>query len=294
MKLLFIVNPIAGKGNTRKAIPHIQNFCDKHGFECTIIQTTKSGEAPQIVRDNCAGYSVVVAVGGDGTVLEVTNGLRGTDIPLGVIPLGSGNDFAKAVSIPAGLDNIEKSLEIISSRPAMLMDLPSFNGHVFLNIASIGFDAEIIRDLHQIKRFVKGKAAYFLSVFVKFLTYKPKDVELKLDDRMIKTKVFLTAICNGNSYGGGMLVNPNGSITDGLLDIVLIKPVPRYKIPLLLMKFIKGKHLSLPFVTTYQCRDVHITCHDEDLAVNVDGECPLTTPVSLGLTPLSMRVIGNL
>ena len=83
----------------------------------------------------------------------------------------------------------------------MLMDLPSFNGHVFLNIASIGFDAEIIRDLHRIKRFVKGKAAYFLSVFVKFLTYKPKDVELKLDDRMIKTKVFLTAICNGNLRG---------------------------------------------------------------------------------------------
>ncbi len=293
MKLLFIVNPVAGKGKTRDAIPYIRKFCKEHGFECTIIETSKPGEAPQIVKDNCKGYSVVIAVGGDGTVLEVTNGLAGTNVPLGVIPLGSGNDFARAVSIPAGLENIDKSLQIIASKPARLVDLASFNGHVFLNIASIGFDAEIIRDLHRIKKFVKGKAAYLLSVFIKFLTYKPKDIELKLDNTKIKTKAFLTAICNGNSYGGGMLVNPNGSITDGLLDVILIKPVPRYKIPLLLSKFIKGEHLSLPFVSSYQCRDVQITS-PEALAVNVDGECPLTTPVSLGLTPLSMRVIGNL
>lgn len=293
MKLLFIVNPIAGKGNTRKAVPYIRKFCENNDLEYSIIQTTKQGEAPQIVRDNCAGYSVVVAVGGDGTVLEVTNGLAGTDIPLGVIPLGSGNDFARSVNIPMGFENIEECLQIITEKPAQPVDLARFNGRVFLNIASIGFDAEIIRDLHRIKRFIKGKGAYLLSVFAKFLTYKPKDVELLLDDKKITTKAFLVAICNGNFYGGGMMVNPNGSITDGLLDVILIKPVARYKIPILLQKFIKGGHLSLPFVSSYQCREVKISS-PEPLVVNVDGELPLTTPVILGLTPLSMRVIGNI
>lgn len=293
MKLLFIVNPIAGKGNTRDAIPYIKSFCESNGFEFRIIETTKPGEAPQIVQDNCAGYSAVIAVGGDGTVLEVTNGLVETDIPLGVLPLGTGNDFARAVNIPAGFAHIQDSLQVIKDKPAQPVDLARFNGHVFLNIASIGFDAEIIRDLHRIKRFVKGKAAYLISVFVKFLTYQSKDVELRLDGQRIKTKAFLTAVCNGICYGGGMMVNPNGSVTDGLLDVVLIKPVPRYKIPFLLLKFMKGEHLSLPYVSTFQCREVQILA-SEPLIVNVDGECPLSTPVTLGLTPLSMRVIGNI
>lgn len=88
-------------------------------------------------------------------------------------------------------------------------------------------------------------------------------------------------------------MNPNGSVTDGLLDVILIKPVPRYKIPLLLSKFIKGEHLSLPFVTAYQCREVQIAS-SESLVINVDGECPLSTPVTFGLKPLSMKVIGNI
>lgn len=201
MKLLFIINPVAGKGNTRDAIPSIRSFCESNGMECTIIETTKPGEAPQLVRDNCAGYSAVIAVGGDGTVLEVTNGLSETDIPLGVLPLGAGNDFAKAVNIPAGLDKIQESLQVIRDKPARPVDLAQFNGHAFLNIASIGFDAEIIRDLHRIRRFVKGKAAYLISVFVKFLTYKSKDVELILDGQRIKDKAFLIAVCNGICYG---------------------------------------------------------------------------------------------
>jgi len=295
MKLLFIVNPVAGKGNTRDAIPHIEEFCSKNGIVCTIMQTSRAGEAPQIVKENCAGYSAVVAVGGDGTVLEVTNGLveAGMDIPLGVIPLGSGNDFAKAVNIPEGFEHIEECLQIIAEKPAKLVDLARFNGRVFLNIASIGFDAEIIRDLHQIKRFIKGKGAYLLSVFIKVLTYKPKYVELQLDDKKIKTKILLAAFCNGNSYGGGMLVNPEGSLTDGLLDVILIDPVPRYKIILLLSKFIKGKHLSLPYVTTHKCREIKVTS-EEPMAVNVDGECPITTPVVLGISPMSIRVIGGI
>ena len=90
-----------------------------------------------------------------------------------------------------------------------------------------------------------------------------------------------------------MLVNPEGSLTDGLLDVILIDPVPRYKIILLLSKFIKGKHLSLPYVTTHKCREIKVTS-EEPMAVNVDGECPITTPVVLGISPMSIRVIGGI
>ncbi|NLB42705.1 MAG: diacylglycerol kinase family lipid kinase [Clostridiales bacterium] len=292
MKLLFIINPIAGKGNTKDAIPVIKSFCKQRGIQYTIIETSGPRDATRIVKEHSSAYSAVVAVGGDGTVLEVSNGLTGTDIPLGILPLGRGNDFARAMNIPISFTQVEKALEIITENTAQYVDLVAFNVRVFLNIASVGFDAEIIQDLHKVKRFIKGKAAYFISVFLKFLTYKPKDVELLIDGEKIATKVFLTAVCNGICYGGGMMINPNGSVTDGLLDVIVISPVPRYKIPFLLLKFIKGNHLSLPYVTSYQCKEVQISSQ-EPLPVNVDGESPMNTPISLLIKPLSIRVFGN-
>jgi diacylglycerol kinase (ATP) len=292
MNLLFIVNPIAGKGETKDAIPYIENFCKERGIQCTIRETTGPGDATLIAKENCSAYSAEIAVGGDGTVLEVSNGLSGTDTPLGILPLGRGNDFARAMNIPIAISQLENALEIIVNNSARHVDLVAFNGKVFLNIASIGFDAEIIRDLHKVKRFIKGKAAYLVSVFLKFITYKPKDVEIIIDGKKISAKVFLTAVCNGICYGGGMLINPNGSVIDGLLDVIMISPVPRYKIPFLLLKFIKGNHLDLPYVNHYQCKDVQISSQ-ELLAVNVDGESATNTPITFQIRPLSIRVFGN-
>lgn len=292
MKLLFIINPIAGKGRTKDSIPIIKSFCKQREIECAIMETSGPRNATQLVKEHCFDYSAVVAVGGDGTVLEVSNGLAGTDIPLGILPLGRGNDFARAMNIPIDSAQVEKALEIIAENAAQYVDLVAFNGRVFLNIASVGFDAEIIHDLHKVKRFVKGRAAYLISVFLKFLTYKPKDVELLIDGEKIASKVFLTAVCNGICYGGGMMINPKGSVTDGLLDVIMISPVPRYKIPFLLLKFIKGNHLNLPYVTSYQCKEIEISS-PEPLAVNVDGESPMNTPISLMIKPLSIRVFGN-
>jgi diacylglycerol kinase (ATP) len=292
MKLLFIVNPIAGKGYTVKAVPIIEDFCRNRGIEYSIQLTRGPGDATNIAKDQSRGYSAVIAAGGDGTVLEVANGLTETDIPLGILPLGSGNDFARAMNITVGFSRLEEALSIITGKAPSLVDLARFNGRVFLNVASVGFDAEIVRGLHQIKRFVKGKAAYLISVFIRLLTYKPKDINLSIDGKCISAKIFLTAVCNGISYGGGLLVNPNGSTTDGMLDVILIKPVPRYMVPFLLFKFAKGKYLDLPFVTTFKCKEVKISSN-ESLAVNVDGEWPLNTPVSFGLSPLSLKVYRN-
>lgn len=294
MNILFIVNPIAGKGRTREAIPLIERFCKSRNIQYKIHETACAGDATSIVRrESQKGYSGVVSVGGDGTLLEVANGLIGSSLPVGIIPLGSGNDFARAINVPSGFDHIEDALKIIAEHSASEVDLVSYNGSVYLNIASIGFDADIIRDLHKVRRFIKGSATYPVSVFLKFLTYKPKNVTLIIDGAKIKTRSFLTAICNGICYGGGMKVNPNGSVIDGFLDIIHIHPVPRYKIPLLLLKFMRGEHLNFPFVTTYRCKEIEILS-EEPLAVNVDGECKTTTPVKFHMMPLSINVFGNI
>lgn len=292
MDYLFIVNPVAGKGNSVKAVSVIQSYCKEKNLDIQIKQTTYPGEAAIIARDaaatSCKG---VVAVGGDGTVLETANGLMGTAIPLGILPMGSGNDFARTLNIPLSLKNIRAALDIITTKEPQPVDVGQFSDCSFLNVASIGFDAEIIRDLPRIRRYIKGSAAYVLSVFLKFLTYRTKTVDLTIDGETFTADLFLAAVCNGTCYGGGMQVNPNGSVTDGCFDLVLIKPIPRYKIPVLLGRFQKGLHLTLPYVTTYRCKEVVIEA-EESLVVNADGEAAAVTPITFTIKPLAIRVFS--
>ncbi len=291
MDYLVIVNPTAGKGATTRAIPEIKRYFELKNLEAEIRITDYPGEATLLAKEvptsTCRG---VIAVGGDGTVLETANGLLHTNIPLGILPLGSGNDFARCLGIPLGIKHLFASLDIITAQKPKPVDVGMFSDCCFLNVASVGFDAEIIRDLPKVKRFVKGSTAYILSVFIKFLTYKTKTVQIEMDGQKHTMNIFLAAICNGTSYGGGLKVNPLGSVTDGLFDLIIIKPLPRYKIPILLGLFKKGLHLDLPYVKTYKCRTVKINSK-EKLILNVDGEVAGETPVEFSLQPLSLQIL---
>ena len=150
-------------------------------------------------------------------------------------------------------------------------------------MASVGFDAEIARDIDKIKRWFPGKSAYYLSALLKFFTYRNKHVYLEIDDKEYETIILLLAIANGTHYGGGMYVNPEGSIDDGYIDVILIKPVPRYKFLFLFPKFIKGQHLDLPYVTTFKCRSINIKSNDA-LPINGDGDIIATTPVRFSVS----------
>lgn len=291
MNLLFILNPIAGKKKTRQSLPIIEDFCKQRDISYKVIETKGPGDATEIARENVSSYDGIVAIGGDGTVLETASGIMGTGTPLGILPLGSGNDLARALNIPLGFNNIDKALSIITKEPARIIDTGRLDGKVFLNIASIGFDAEIIRDLHKVKRYIKGGTAYAVSVFLKFISYQPKPLKITIDGKESNKTLFLAAICNGISYGGGMKVNPKGCMTDGYLDLVLIEPVPRYKIPFLLIKFMKGKYFDLPYVSYHRCKKVFIESK-ERLAVNIDGESTEAASISFESSPLSLEVFG--
>ncbi len=291
MSLNFIINPVAGKGLSLKAIPIIEKICEAKGIPYKIEITKGPGDATNIARKMASQNPMaIIAVGGDGTILETANGLIGSNTPLGIIPLGTGNDFARSFNIPIGIKSVEECLRVILSGDSTQVDVGRFKDHVFLNIASIGFDAEIIEDLPKIKQFVKGKSAYFLSVFFKLITYKKKNIRLTIDGQVVNTDIFLVAICNGISYGGGMKVNPNGLLDDGYFDLIVIKPVPKYKVPFLLIKFMKGLHLNLPYVKAYRCKNINIASVD-NLVINADGDLIGKTPVDFTIAPYSLKVI---
>ncbi|HZJ83487.1 MAG TPA: diacylglycerol kinase family protein [Clostridia bacterium] len=294
MNLLFILNPVAGHGKNSalRIIPEIEEYCRDKSINYEIQKTEYRGHATLLTKtalNSSNSYDAIISVGGDGTLLEVANGLLGSDMSLGLLPAGSGNDFARALGIPS---NIGAALELLNEPKTRLIDVANFQDMFFVNVASVGFDAEIIRDLLKIKRFIPGRASYYAAILLKFFTYKFKNISVTLDDLKFKEKIFLLAIANGTHYGGGMKVNPNGSLDDGYLDVIIINSLPRYKIPFLMTKFIKGKYQDLPFVKTYRCKKVTVDSLDK-LVINADGDILASTPATFTARPLALNVIGS-
>lgn len=280
MKLLFIVNPVAGKGLAIRSITRIKDYCADNLHECEIIQTKYSGHGTEIAKkSHNAAYDAIIAVGGDGTVREVASALIGSTTPLGILPLGTGNDLARTFNLPHDLN---QAMSVIVKNSPVAVDVGCSENFFFLNVASVGLDAEIVKFIAKIKRFLPRKAAYYISAMIKFATYRAKSVVLEIDNQVVKSKVLFIAVANGTFYGGGMKVNPKGSINDGYLDVILVRPVPRYKIPFLMAQFFKGEHLNLPYVTQYRCKSIKISS-TESLLVNGDGDIIATTPVDFSV-----------
>lgn len=290
MNLFFIVNPIAGKGSSLKAIPRIERYCEKQNIKFQIIKTQYAGHATKLAREaSTLGYDLVIAVGGDGTLLEVANGLLGSPVPLGVIPSGTGNDFARSIGVPS---NVEQALDYITTNQSTPIDVGKIGDICFINVASVGFDAEIAKDVIKLRKFMPGKISYYITTLLKVFSYRFKNVQIEVDGNKMDFNILLIAIANGCYYGGGMKVNPNGHIEDGYLDIIVITALPRFKIPLLFSKFIKGDYLKLPYVKIYKARKVKI--HSEKtLPVNTDGDIKAQTPSEFSISPLALNVIKN-
>lgn len=222
MKHLFIINPKAGKGKSLQLIPEIEEAFKGTNEEFIIEITERIGHATELVRNyvNRDNYRIY-AVGGDGTLNEVLNGMVNSESCLGVIPSGSGNDFIRSVYKEKLVRNTIRDTINGDIKP---IDLGKVDGRYFINISSIGIDAEVVDNVKSIKicPFISGKIAYILSAIITILMYKYRDIQLIIDTKEVKIKNTLLAIANGRYYGGGMRVAPDADLQDGLLDICAI------------------------------------------------------------------------
>ena len=162
MNLLFIVNPVAGqgKGSAINAIAHIEEYCTDNGINYRILKTAYRGHATLLAQqavNSKIKYDAVISVGGDGTLLEVANGLVGSDILLGILPAGTGNDFARTIGVKPAFQD---ALRFIFKNGNRLIDVGGLNDGFFVNVASIGFDAEVAHDILKYKKFFPSRAAY--------------------------------------------------------------------------------------------------------------------------------------
>lgn len=290
MKHLFIVNPAAGKGRTIKLIPGIEEYCRSRDYRHEIVTTGYPGHATEIARQKSAQEPCrIYSVGGDGTLNEVLNGMAGSGSSLGVIPGGSGNDFIRSVTQSKTPDDIiTASIE----GKERLIDFARVNDKYFINISSVGFDAEVAYQTGRYKKLplISGKVAYVLGILSTIVICKNHHMELILDNETISGKSLLIAAGIGRYYGGGIFALPDAEIDDGLFDVCHVESTSRLRILRLFPRYMKGLHKTIRGVHMYRSKRVEIRA-EKPIPLNRDGEIILTDRAVFEIFPQSLPFI---
>ena len=283
----FIINPNAGK---HKNLKMLEKDIKKVFPQAEIVYTKCAGHAIELAREAAQkNYETVIAVGGDGTINEVTQGLVNSDTALGIIPCGSGNGFARLIKMP--LRNNIKVLEIIKANKTKKIDAGLADKEYFLNVAGFGFDAIIAQKFAFSKR--RGKLPYFQIGVQEFFGFKATKYNLTFDDGT-KSKIspLCVAFANGNQYGCDFVIAPHASLDDGFLDMVSIKPANVFKLLAGLPNFLKENISPVNLSEYKKVKEVKVVC-GKAFAYHIDGEPRIckSGELKIAVVPSALNII---
>ena len=292
---LFIVNPAAGKGIAATLHKRIQELFEKirERYPDTtyeIVLTQYPGHATEIARDYSARATYrIYAVGGDGTINEVLNGMADSDSSLACIPGGTGNDFVQYISGDFRRDEILRETILGEEE---LIDVGMVNEKYFLNVASAGFDAKVNykAGLFKGKPLIGPTAAYYGGILASLADLSPIHVRIHEGDTTREKDLFMLTVANGQIYGGGYHIAPEASITDGLFDVIEVEPMTIPKILKYMPMLKKGTHLGQPGISFFRTDRIQITS-DEEFYVNIDGETIRSRDVDFRLRARKIRMV---
>lgn len=263
------------------------------GENVDVCTTEKQGHGTELAKEAAlAGYDRVVAVGGDGTINEVMNGLFGTDTALAVVPAGTGNDWIRTVGIP--IDPV-KAWEVATNGRVSETDVGEAVGHrYFINVAGVGFDAEVARRV-KVARGLLARLGptprYLAAVLGTFFGYRGADVIATIDgEERPLDKMFLMAIAVAKYYGSGMMIAPQAEIDDGALDLVWGADIRMLELLGLMKRIFGGRHLSHPKISTERCSEVTLNS-DTPLPFHIDGDVAGTLPVTFKVHRKALKII---
>lgn len=283
----FIVNPVAGNGLSKKAAADIAKKLDSENIEYEIVYTSSKGHATELAaKAKDRGIKSIVAVGGDGTVLEVASGLFYSDCVLGIIPSGTGNDLIKALGIAK--DPL-LALEVILGGHIRIVDTGLCGDRPFLNAFGTGLDAQVVIKTNKVKKIFKGFLAYLAGIFMAFVTFDPPPITVETDKMHITQKMMFLSIANGICIGGGINIAPKAIPDDGFLDMLIIDKVSKPEVLRYLPTFMKGTHLGLPIVHDYKIKKVQIDS-PMPLVIQIDGEVITESSVEVSIREKALRV----
>lgn len=270
----FIVNPVSGNGRTRRILPTLVKLAKRLGMDFDLQVTKAPQHATELAGEHSSQFDIIVAVGGDGTVNEVAAGTLRSGAAMGVIPTGTGNDFIRAVG---RLRNLHEYVQRIVAGKVRALDVGILtlrnNDLLFVNGIGIGFDAEVARESLNVRR-LRGLSRYLYSVIRTLYKYKSSRMRITMDDVTIEKKIYLAAVGNGISAGGGFLLTPNAVLDDGLLDACIVSDVSVGRVLRLMPTVLKGEHTKYPEVTMARASSIRIES-ERPVSIHRDGEVPV-------------------
>jgi YegS/Rv2252/BmrU family lipid kinase len=265
----------------------IRQNLDLNRFDYTIQGTSRPKDAMRLastaVQDN---FDIVVAVGGDGTINEIVQGMGNTPLMLGIIPTGSGNGLARHLEIPL---EPEKAIKLINNLNTRTIDIASINGYPFASIAGLGFDARVANKYRKLKK--RGFYGYFRVVMMEFFRYHEREYTLSFNDQKINRRALLLSIANSNQFGYNTVIAPTAKPDDGLLDIVIVKKFPLSEIPRMIGLLFTGKIDQSSYIESYKTTEIFIV-RKRGKRVNIDGEAiKMGKEIFVRIQPAAIKVI---
>ncbi len=282
MTWAIVINPTSGQGKGAEVGRAVVGYFGKHDLKYQIITGISAENVSRDLRSflhanqECEG---VLCVGGDGLAHLVLQSVVPLRIPFAVIPAGTGNDFVRALKWP--LDDLENLLNIVTTQKPTPIDLGLVDGEWFGAVLSSGFDSVVNEKANSLK-WPKGPSKYNLAIALELPRFKPSHFEINLDDRTLSTEAMLIAVGNGSSYGGGMRVCPNASLTDGLFDVMVLAPISKAEFIKVFPKVYSGDHVHHPEVSIYRSKKVKI---NSSAIAYADGERVGALPISAECVP---------
>jgi len=289
-KTQVILNPAAGYHKCKRSFPAIQSKLLERGIAHHFYFSHYSGHITELaLKAKSQGYEKIIVCGGDGTINEALSALVGSDVTLGILPFGRGNDFARNLGIKEDLDF---ACDVLCQGKVRKVDVVKVNeSRYYVSVGGIGFDAEVASWANRYKKFTPGINTYILGILAKLFTFKCKKVTITYDKGHYQGKIVMAAFGNSAWYGGGINITPHALMDDGWLDICIVDKINKIKLLFLLPSTFKGNHTKFPEVKLYRAKTISINS-ETPLQLLGDGELMCQTPVSLKVVPQALKVLA--
>lgn len=288
-KVRFIYNPYSGENIILHELDKVMKLHQEKGYQVVPYRIQKDKDIDEAFDIIDKDYNYVLVAGGDGTVDSVVNAMmnRGIDLPIGILPVGTANDFGKFIGIPS--DVTKACNQILESEPKAV-DIGKINDKYFINVASSGLFTDVSQKTDLNLKNTIGKLAYYLKGIEEIPNFRRLKVHLKSKEVDFDGEMYLILVFNGQTAGNFKLAT-RADVNDGYLDVIMIKAVPIIEILPLFIKILKGEHLDSDKVIYFKTDDILIES-EEDIVVDIDGEKGPDFPLRIRCIKGGMKVLG--
>lgn len=285
-KVCLLVNPYAANGQPVRMLKKIEATLTRLHINFYTFVINSIPEAQKLAREAADNDEYIFILGGDGTLRVIAEVLTYTKTVIAIIPCGKGNDFARVLNIP--IDPIA-ACEALVNGVDKVIDMAEVNHKPYLSICSLGFDS-VANEIANRTNFISGRAIYAYAGLLALISWKPATFYVQTDETSFEHVGYTVAVANSKCYGGGMLLAPNASITDGYLDVILIGNVSKTRMLVNFPRIYRGTHINEPGFKMIRAKFVHIET-DSKYTIFADGDPIAPPPADVRILPRALRVL---